>query len=520
MLIWLFIEEIMGIFDRNKKKESASPLTDQLNQSDLIQLFAIILVDNHYRIKEVNQLFLENFSCTTADVYGKDIRTINAKAWNGENANLDFWNDCLGSNISSVCASITSFNNEVITGRLKIIPKSNGDFLLLFDPVEFQDNILTDTNNTNKLFFELIKNIPDIICFKDGTGRWLLANDADLELFNLTKVDYKGKTDAELAAYTHAIYKDSFLNCMETDENCWNRRAISRGDEKIPLSNGKERIYDVFKIPVFNEDGSRKNLIVLGRDVTERRQMEEELREAKLKAEESDKLKSNFLATMSHELRTPLNAVIGFSNLIYEEDDIDEIHDFSRIINNNSNMLLNLIEDLFDISLIESQQLKLELGVFDIVHTIKEVFEIFPVEMEMLNKLNIDLKLSVEHQQLLVKGDVFRTKQVLTNLIRNALKFTKEGSIIIQLEDESDFASIKVIDSGIGISEDKLKEIFEKFKQVEEGFTRSFGGAGLGLFISKNLALLMGGDISVSSKPGEGSVFSLKLQKDINLHNR
>ncbi len=122
----------------------------------------------------------------------------------------------------------------------------------------------------------LINATPDIICFKDGQGRWLEANDADLQLFELTDVDYRGKTDAELAEYSN-FYREAFLLCEETDEKAWTRGVISRGDEVIPTPNGETKVYDVIKIPVFNTDGSRKGLVVLGRDITERKKTEEKL---------------------------------------------------------------------------------------------------------------------------------------------------------------------------------------------------------------------------------------------------
>ena len=503
----------MGIFQRKNTQHISHKTAFQVSQEDINHLFAMAYIDANHQIREVNQLFLDTFSSTPSNLIGKDVSVIQISL-NGLDTESDYWKTRLSSEMTSECIQISISDDKFILGRIKIIPQSGGHFIVMIDTIDQKDNVITNLKESNHLFLELIKNTPDIICFKDGKGRWLLANDASLKLFQLTNIDYIGKTDRELAEKAYPTYKPALLTCEETDERCWAQAKISRGDEEIVLPNGEKKTIDIFKIPIFHSDGRRKSLILLGRDVTDRRQLETELIVAKEKAEESDRLKSNFLASMSHELRTPLNAVIGFSNLIYEEEDVDEIHEFSRIINNNSNMLLNLIEDLFDISLIESQQLKLQLGKFDIVHTIKEVFEIFPVEMDMLNKLNIELKLSVQHTQLLVKGDVFRTKQILTNLIRNALKFTKEGSIVVELIEETEEVSINVIDTGIGISVDKLQDIFDKFKQVEEGSTRSFGGAGLGLFISKNLALMMGGDIIVNTQPGKGSVFSLKLPKE------
>jgi signal transduction histidine kinase len=302
---------------------------------------------------------------------------------------------------------------------------------------------------------------------------------------------------------------------METDEECWNDAFLHRGDEIIPLPEGGEVVLDVLKIPVFNEDKSRKNLIILGRDVSKRREAEEGLIAAKIKAEESDKLKSEFLATMSHELRTPLNSVIGFSDLIESDEDVEEIHDFTRIINNNARSLLNLIEDLFDISLIESEQMKIELAEMDMITTIKEVYEIFPLEIHKLDKLDIKFSLDINVEHFVITSDSYRIKQVVTNLVRNALKFTEEGQISISFDYDDREVRVVVSDTGIGMEDDKLQTIFERFRQIEDGASRQYGGAGLGLAISKKIALLLGGDIMVSSQKGVGSKFILSLPRSL-----
>ncbi|HOI33562.1 MAG TPA: PAS domain-containing protein, partial [Bacteroidales bacterium] len=166
-----------------------------------------------------------------------------------------------------------------------------------------------------ELLRTLINTTPDIICFKDAKGRWLEANQADLELFSLTGVDYKMKTDAELADFS-PTHKDALNNCMASDEIAWQKRKISRGDEEIPGPDGLMRTYDVYKIPLFNADDTTKGLIVLGRDITNRKKEEQKLAKALIKAKESDRLKTAFLSNMSHEIRTPLNAIVGFSQLL------------------------------------------------------------------------------------------------------------------------------------------------------------------------------------------------------------
>lgn len=504
----------MGLFGKKNKTE-INQANGYLKLDDLNGIFGIIVLNSLHEVVSANDRIINSLRLSMDDLIGKSINILSTSII-GTEFHDGFWIETLAANFFSNQVQVLLKDSGLVFFQLKVVKSSEGFFTLLFDEVlvtkKYEETPIAPNLN-NDLFLELIKQTPDIICFKDGEGRWLLANEADLKLFHLEKLDYFGKTDADLANETHPVYKNAFSTCMQTDEECWEQKKISRRDEVIPLTNGVEAIYDVFKIPVFNNDGSRKNLIVLGRDVTARRLTEKELITAKLRAEESDKLKSAFLATMSHELRTPLNAVIGFANLIFDEEDLNEIRDFSRIINNNSNVLLNLIEDIFDISLIESGQMQVTIGEFDIVKAIKEVYEIFPVEISMLDKMDIDFKIIIQEEAVFINSDVFRVKQILMNLVRNALKFTEKGFIHISFKELQDTIKIEVKDSGIGISKDKIEQIFDVFEQGETGYNRKFGGAGLGLSISKKLAIILGGELHVKSISGEGSTFVLSLPK-------
>lgn len=499
----------MSLFKSDKHSQTSDLPNFQLNKDDFNNLISLIILDEQHQIVHLNEQFQSDFGFDPQDYIGKNINSFSVFYKHSKDPK-SFWEEHITDKFSA-CIELKNAHGILDFCRLKVIKKSNGYYWLLFDKVTKEQQSFSSLQDSIDLYSELVKHTPDIICFKDGKGKWLFANDADLKLFHLTEVDYIGKTDAELAQYTHEIYKESFEVCMETDEQCWLDGKISRGDEIIQTPEGDKIVLDVIKNPIFNKDGSRKNLIVLGRDVTANRQTEADLKEAKIRAEESDRLKSSFLATMSHELRTPLNAVIGFANLIYEEDDVSEIHEFSRIINNNSKMLLNLIEDIFDVSLIESEQVQINHSEFDLVKSIKEVYEIFPMELNMLDKLDIEFKMILDRETFVLKGDEFRVKQILTNLIRNALKFTQKGYIHIGLKVSDKYWDLSVADSGIGISKDKLQKIFGMFQQVEEGYKRSFGGAGLGLSISKRLADMMKGDILVESELDKGSTFTLRV---------
>ena len=236
-----------------------------------------------------------------------------------------------------------------------------------------------------------------------------------------------------------------------------------------------------------------------------------ELKDQKQKLIESDKYKTNFLANMSHELKTPLNSIIVISAIMsknknnkLEEDHVKNL----RIINNCGNDLLTLINDVLDISKIEAGQVSINLSKVNVNELIESlIFEMQPLALDKGLSLNSNCLL----HNITLLSDMSRMKQILKNLISNAIKFTEQGDIVISLEENANDITIKVIDQGIGIAQEKLGHIFERFKQADGSTTRKYGGTGLGLAISKELALLLGGDIKAFSILGKGSSFELLL---------
>jgi len=234
------------------------------------------------------------------------------------------------------------------------------------------------------------------------------------------------------------------------------------------------------------------------------------LREAIHEAKNANQAKSDFLASMSHEIRTPMNAILGMTELSLQQKINDDLHENLLTIRDAANHLLDIINDLLDISKIEAGKITLEKIDFDLFHTINAIIRTFKVHVT-----NKNLSLTFENDKKTpryVKGDSLRLKQILVNLLGNAIKFTQEGSINVhvsgsQIENNKLKLNFSVIDSGIGIPEDKLNTIFENFSQADLSTTRKYGGTGLGLSISKKLVELMGGNIRVESKLDEGSKF-------------
>ncbi len=254
-------------------------------------------------------------------------------------------------------------------------------------------------------------------------------------------------------------------------------------------------------------------------DISLFKSAESDMLGAKNKAENADRLKSTFLANMSHEIRTPMNAILGFSELLLDPDIPNEQKaDFSRLINNNGNILMNLIDDIIDISKIEAGETQIRMGICQVYPILSDLQLQFDQKLEHLHK-SVQLKLEVENhlKTMSILSDSFRLRQILTNLLDNALKFTSEGEIkygleLIQSSSGQELLCLFVEDTGIGIQKDMLDVIFEQFRQVDESPTRKFGGTGLGLYICKKLVGLMNGEIRVQSEHGKGARFEVLLK--------
>lgn len=489
-------------------------------------------------------------------------------------------------------------------------------------------------------FYSLVSYSPDFICIKDDKGRWKLTNEVNLKLFDLEGIDYEGKTDSELGELS-PFYRDAFNHCIVTDEAAWKNGKLNRCDEVIMKPDGRKKVYDVIKIPLFNEDGSRKSLIVMGRNITLRKQAEEKISEiadqykslyenaaigiyrttadgrvilanqsfldilaydsfddiknvnasefysinnsrrrfiemalvsntikgyetvlrrkdgrdivvrlnasiiknnnneieyieglvedisekrkfeeilvkAKEEAEKSDQLKSEFLAQMSHEIRTPINSLLNSVGLIKEEFHKkinSDLQGCFSIIDRSSHRIIRTIDSILNMSEIQTGTYEYSAGEVDLLKDI-----INPIYQEfgyIAQTKGVSINLEANCNNTVVHADEYGLRQIFSNLIDNAVKFTNSGGDVkIKLyRNKKNDLNIEVIDTGIGISRDYLPFLFKPFTQEEQGYTRKFEGNGLGLALVAKFCEFNNASITVESEKGAGSLFRVNMNQ-------
>ncbi len=320
-----------------------------------------------------------------------------------------------------------------------------------------------------------------------------------------------GYSEEELIGKPHSIIRhpDTPASVFKEMFDTISNGDIFRTTLKNRTKTGKSYYVNLSICPIVNENGEIVEHIGICEDITM-------IQNSLLKAEEAEQIKSAFLANMSHEIRTPLNGIVGFVQLLANSSLDPKQRHYVSIIQNSIDTLMHIVNDILDFSKIQEGKIEIELTQMNPTHQLNTVFPLF---MSLADEKKIDYKLSLDNRlHECLKLDVFRLKQVMTNLISNALKFTPEGgNVLVRVEVVEDTADYQVLhfyvrDTGIGIPLAKQGKVFEKFTQADSSTTRQFGGTGLGLSISYAMVGLMGGVLEVQSAEGEGSTFGFKLK--------
>jgi len=353
---------------------------------------------------------------------------------------------------------------------------------------------------TMQKLFEAVEQSPSCVVITDKEGSIEYVNPVFETITGYSKEDVLSEKPSILNSGTH---NNSFF------ENLWS--TILKGEvwqgEILNKRKDGQLYWDQSRIaPILNENHEITHFVAVKEDITEKRKMIKDLEDAKEKAEESDRLKSSFLASMSHEIRTPLNAIVGFASIMSEESNSPDLKDYATVIDKQSELLLKLIDDIIDFAKVESGNIDLNSSEFDLHDLLSEVYLLF--EKDLRKKINVKMQIEKPLQELIVRSDITRLKQVYINLISNALKFTESGTIKIgyQINKEKELV-LFVEDTGFGIPEDQQERIFERFVKLDS-FSQ---GSGLGLAIVKNVLEQMDGFIHVESEESKGTRMSFTL---------
>lgn len=501
--------------DKNTKSENINKLTLYQKLFDLSPA-GIMLEDAKGNILEVNDALTKIFGYSREEFLTMNVR----KLVSPDTLNV------VDEHIIKILID-NKFDHEVINYRkdgtlchielreIKFkLPNGDDGILAICNDITERKNIENELHESDERLRNIINSTPDIICLKDGQGRWLEANSANIELFNLESINYKGKTDSELAVI-NPYFKDSFFKCIESDEKAWRQEIMSRSEEYITQKNGSVRIYDIIKVPIFDKNNNRKELIVVGRDVTDIRNSVKEIIKAKEKAEKATETKSNFLATISHEIRTPMNGVIGMTKILLESDLNKDQRETVEIIEKSSSTLLNLINQVLEFSKIESEHISLDLKPFNLRNLINDSLELFKPETVIKN-ITSNLYVSEDTPEYF-EGDIGKLKQIFNNLYSNALKFTESGSIDISVNVENKVKNnytllVAIKDTGYGVSAADMHKLFTPFYRIGLNSGKSTKGSGLGLSICKKLIEMMNGKIWAESTVGKGSTFFFTIE--------
>lgn len=374
------------------------------------------------------------------------------------------------------------------------------------DELRRQAKVLQDSELKSRT---LLDGSPVCVKIIDTESRLQYMSAAGLKQLKIDDIEpYYGQV------YPPEIYPESMRSPLIEHLERAKRGMVSRVESPVFDTQGNELWYDTTFTPACDDEGRVNYVIVSSVDVTERKKAESEVIAAKDAAEAANRAKSEFLANMSHEIRTPMTAILGFTDVLLENLETPDDVEAARTVQENGEYLLDLINDVLDLSKIESGKLDIEHIAASPHQIISEVVSLMRVRA---NAKGLPLSANFDGPiPEFIHTDPTRLRQILINIVGNAIKFTEMGSVqiatrLLKSSGQVNKLQFEVIDTGIGIPEDKIAEIFKPFSQADGSTTRKFGGTGLGLSISKRLVELLGGDFSVSSTLGKGSTFSVTI---------
>ncbi len=500
MLVFLYINLKNNRRSKTHRTLSTQPLTNNKLSSNLQEVadllpYAACIANKEYKIVCSNALY---------DQLPKD-KQLEAGAYWDKQLKIDRKNTLNHNGQPFMALGKNNTNYRISIRPLKLENLSFQLYAVLFEETTELQEQLQSIEEIDPNFKRNISNAHLPVMLISNDYQVFEFNDRMLHLLQRKPQNLMGCNFLEL--FTEDEHEG--LQQLLSNENT---PAAPQNTFSVILPNKNLLAVELSHIP-FKLFGVQAILCII-KDVSERKQMEREVKKARQRAEESDRLKSSFLANMSHEVRTPLNSIMGFTELMCDEQiTTQERREFHSIVKNSSNELLSLLNDIMEFSKIESGLIQLRVDNIkphDIINELRE-----QLQKQLSKHPNLELRIEepigINHPPL-IQSDKERTKQVLRHLLDNAIKFTYSGTITLSYHYRLD-GSLEFIvsDTGIGIPEDKIPNIFHKFRQANNDNSRDFGGAGLGLSICKHLSTVLGGFLWVSSRENKGSDFHFIL---------
>lgn len=469
----------------------------------------VFIKDSDFRLVAANRAFLRHFGAATEqEVVGK--------------IDFDYCPPDLAQQYRADDERVIIHGESLINREEEIPSDNNGRISILTTKVPLRDSrgqligligICRDISerkhseealkHSEWLYHSLVDNLPVNVIRKDVEGRITYVNASVCQLLGMTLSETLGKTDYDFFPRELAEkYRRDDQQVMET--------GATFSDIEENRSGDRKSWFEVRKTPIRDPADRIVGSQVIFWDVTQRQQALLDLAEAKEAAEAANRAKSEFLANMSHEIRTPMNAIIGMTGLVLDSQLTSQQNDYLGTVRESAESLMGIINDLLDFSKIESGKIELEEEPFEIRAWLGDAMRALAMRagsrgLELLYRVD-------DRVPAVVVGDGLRLRQVIVNLVGNAIKFTERGEVVLEVAPRSETDDqiellFSVRDTGIGIAREHQEKIFRSFEQADMSTTRRYGGTGLGLAISSRLAELMGGKISVESEPGRGSTF-------------